>query len=99
MSAALDARTLGEEGQAIYARINACTATDQLDGIMKLLWSEWHPSGVVTDSEAELLTEAVERRRPTSRRALPVGGGVVSVGRLAGRVQRRFHASQTSAFS
>ena len=51
------------------------------------------------DSEAELLTEAVERRRPTSRRALPVGGGVVSVGRLAGRVQRRFHASQTSAFS
>jgi hypothetical protein len=90
MSAALDARTLGEDGQAIYARINACTAPDQLDGIMKLLWSKWHPSGVVTDSEAELLTEAVERRRPTSRRALPVGGGVASVGRLAGRVQRRF---------
>jgi hypothetical protein len=90
MSAALDARTLGEDGQAIYARINACTAPDQLDGIMKLLWSEWYPSGVVTDSEAELLTEAVERRRPTSRRALPVGGGVASVGRLAGRVQRWF---------
>jgi hypothetical protein len=85
-----DARTLGEGGQAIYSRINACTAPDQLDGIMKLLWSEWHPSGVVTDSEAELLTEAVERRRPTSRRALPVGGGVASVGRLASRVQRRF---------
>jgi hypothetical protein len=79
-----------EHFQAIYARINACTAPDQLDGIMKLLWSEWYPSGVVTDSEAELLTEAVERRRPTSRWALPVGGGVASVGRLASRVQRRF---------
>lgn len=39
MSAALDARTLGEDGQAIYARINACTVPDQLDGIMKLLWT------------------------------------------------------------
>ena len=90
MSAALGARTLGEDGQAIYARINACTNPDQLDGIMKLLWSEWYPSGPVTDDEAELLTEAVERRRPTSRRALPVDGGVASVGRVASRVQRRF---------
>jgi hypothetical protein len=87
---ALDARTLGWDGQAIYARINACTNSDQLDGIMKLLWSEWYPSGVVTDREAELLTEAVERRRPTSRRTPRVGGSVAAVGRLAERMQRRF---------
>jgi hypothetical protein len=90
MSAALDARTLGEDGKAIYERINACTNPDQLDGIMKLLWSEWHPSGAVNDDEAQLLTEAVERRRPTGRLALPVGGGMANVGRLTARVQRRF---------
>jgi hypothetical protein len=90
MSAALDARALGEDGRAIYERINACIKPEQLDGIMKLLWSEWYPSGAINDDEAQLLTEAVERRRPTSRRALPIGGGVPSAGRLAARVQRRF---------
>jgi hypothetical protein len=90
MSAALDAQTLGEDGKAIYERISACTNPDQLDGVIKLLWSEWYPSGAVNDDEAQFLAEAVERRRPTSRRAPPVGSGIARVGRLAARVQRRF---------
>jgi hypothetical protein len=86
MSASRDAPELGELGQALFTALNACTNPDQLDGIMKRIWSEHHPSGAVTDGEAQYLAERIELRRPTSRHALAVRATVASPLDTADRV-------------
>jgi hypothetical protein len=89
MSASHDAaQALGEVGRAFYAAINACTNPDQLVGLNTKLWAEAHPRGWVNDEEATYLTACIERRRPTGPRMQPAG--TPNMGRLAGRLQRRF---------
>lgn len=88
MSASLDAQALGEIGRSFYAAIDACTNPDQLSELNKKLWAEAHLKGWVNDDEATYLTACIERRRPTGPRLQPAG--TPNVGRLTGRIQRRF---------
>jgi hypothetical protein len=84
----MSAPALGEVGRKLFAAINACTNPDQLFELNKRLWAEAHPRSWVNDDEATYLAACIERRRPSGPRLLPAG--TPDVGRLTGRIQRRF---------
>jgi hypothetical protein len=85
-------QTLGEHGRAVYDVINACSDVHHLDEAARLLWKVYG-EGRISDSEAEYLDDAVQRRRHSGRRTAP-GGHANQVGEANSRALRRFAPRQ-----
>jgi hypothetical protein len=84
-------QSLSPDGQALYYVINAACDVHQLDEAGRLVW-QGNYTGAISEAEATYLANFVQRRRPLGRHDAP--GHAVQVGRINGRVHRRFVSRQ-----
>jgi hypothetical protein len=87
----MSALALSPTATRVYDSINAVTSPDVLDNIARAVWHDWG-RGAFTDDEANLLTEAIDQRRPiTFQRPARGGAGAYNpAGRLLARIGSKF---------
>jgi len=82
----MSALALSATATRVYDSINAVTSPDVLDNIARAVWHDWG-RGAFTDDEANLLTEAIDQRRPiTFQRPAQYN----PAGRLLARIGSKF---------
>src|SRR5262245_11620426 len=76
---------LSPAATAIYEKLNAATSLDDLDQLLNAIWRHHWPRGELSGTEAQYLTETVERRKP-------LRGTIAAhpISKLQGRVSSRF---------
>lgn len=74
---------------ALYEAVNSATSPDGLTSLLDAIWRRHWPAGAISCEEAQLLTEAIEKRKP--ERGLVAQA---TLGRLHARVSSRFTSRQ-----
>jgi hypothetical protein len=76
---------LSANAAALYGKINAATSPAELGELLSVVWRVYWPDGALSDADAQFLTEAIEKRKPSR------GFGTArSIGALRGSVSSRF---------
>ena len=76
---------LSPGGMSLYGKLNAATSPEELDHLLRAIWRYHWPRGELSETEAQYLTEAIERRKP--RRGTIAAQ---SLSKLRGHVSSRF---------
>src|SRR5262245_38795816 len=76
---------LSANAASLYDKINAATSPAELGELLTMIWRVYWPGGALSDADAQFLTEAIEKRKPSR-------GSVTarSVNALHSRVSSRF---------
>ncbi|MEN3287832.1 MAG: hypothetical protein V7634_2132 [Bradyrhizobium sp.] len=81
--------TLSAPAAALYEAVNSASSPAELAALLDAIWRRHWPAGTISDDEAQLLADAVEKRKPHRGFATQV-----AVGGLHARVSSRFAPRQ-----
>jgi hypothetical protein len=76
---------LSANAAALYDKINGATSPAELGELLTVIWRVYWPDGALSDADAQFLTEAIEKRKP-SRKSVTTR----PVSALHSRVSSRF---------